>query len=352
MHVDYLIVGRGLAGSMLALEATRRGKRVAVIHDSTGSMATEVAAGLINPVTGRRLALTERADVLFPWAEAFYRDLLPPDAAAQPCDVCRIFHSQDEVAAYEKRVTQSAYMDFFGPRLTPSEAAACGLRAPLGAVRLRRAIMLNPTRVLEAIWKRIATEVVLVEERFDHDTLHVDDTCVMWKGWTSDCLIFCDGFAAQSNPWLQKIPFQHAKGERLLVRSRDWQTDIPVISQGLHILPMAGGLYWAGGTYAWDDLSSTPTEEARKTILDRLHAMLVATFDVVDHRAAVRPVTNRRTPVLGRLADASRLAVFNGLGSKGFLRAPYYAHHLLDHLIDGTSLDQDVDLHTHLTSTR
>jgi glycine/D-amino acid oxidase-like deaminating enzyme len=39
-----------------------------------------------------------------------------------------------------------------------------------------------------------------------------------------------------------------------------------------------------------------------------------------------------------------RVAFLNGLGSKGSLRSPWLARHLVEHLLDGGALDPELDL--------
>ena len=52
MQVDFLIVGQGLAGSLLAKELLRRGRTVHVVDDRWKSSSSQVAAGLMTPLTG------------------------------------------------------------------------------------------------------------------------------------------------------------------------------------------------------------------------------------------------------------------------------------------------------------
>ena len=51
---DYLIIGQGLAGSLLTWELLQRGCKIIVVDNGLEN-ASKVAAGLINPVTGMRL---------------------------------------------------------------------------------------------------------------------------------------------------------------------------------------------------------------------------------------------------------------------------------------------------------
>src|SRR5580704_16086454 len=69
---DFIVVGQGLAGTTLAWQLHRRGFRVMVVDRESGNSASRVAAGLITPVTGKRLAKSWRLDEVFPAAVAFY----------------------------------------------------------------------------------------------------------------------------------------------------------------------------------------------------------------------------------------------------------------------------------------
>ncbi|HNM27974.1 MAG TPA: FAD-dependent oxidoreductase, partial [Saprospiraceae bacterium] len=87
-----------------------------------------------------------------------------------------------------------------------------------------------------------------------------------------------------------------------------------------------------------------PTAGERAILRGRLADMLAAPYEIVAHRAAVRPSTKDRRPFLGLSLLDPRVALFNGLGTKGALLAPYWAQHLADHLLNGAALDPEVDI--------
>src|SRR6185369_8914539 len=72
---DFLIVGQGLAGSLLNWSLTNRGKKVFIIDQFNGSSSSNIAPGIIHPVTGRRIVKTWMADTLIPFAENTYREI-------------------------------------------------------------------------------------------------------------------------------------------------------------------------------------------------------------------------------------------------------------------------------------
>ena len=60
--------------------------------------------------------------------------------------------------------------------------------------------------------------------------------------------------------------------------------------------------------------------------------------------AGVRPTVSDRRPLLGTHPSQKNAHIFNGLGTKGVMIAPYYSAHLINHLIDGVELEKEVDI--------
>src|SRR3954462_1566847 len=75
MQVDYLIIGQGLCGTMLSWFFHKEGKTFLVIDDGNERSSSKVAAGIINPVTGRRYAYTWMIDEIMPFAVSVYEEM-------------------------------------------------------------------------------------------------------------------------------------------------------------------------------------------------------------------------------------------------------------------------------------
>src|ERR1700722_11248029 len=71
-QTDVLIVGQGISGTFLSLELERAGISHLVIDERRPFSASRAAAGLINPVTGRRIVTTWMIDELLPFAVEVY----------------------------------------------------------------------------------------------------------------------------------------------------------------------------------------------------------------------------------------------------------------------------------------
>ncbi len=72
---DYLIIGQGLAGSILAYTLIERGKKVLVLDEPKLQNCSKIAAGICNPITGRNLVRTWKSKELFPFLNDFYPKL-------------------------------------------------------------------------------------------------------------------------------------------------------------------------------------------------------------------------------------------------------------------------------------
>ena len=75
MQVDYLIIGQGLCGTMLSWFLHKEGKTFIVIDDNNENSSSRIAAGIINPVTGRRYAYTWMIDEIMGFATETYEEM-------------------------------------------------------------------------------------------------------------------------------------------------------------------------------------------------------------------------------------------------------------------------------------
>src|SRR5215831_5042312 len=101
-RVDFVVIGQGLAGTTLAWELRRRGFRVLVVDREAGG-SSRIAAGLITPVTGKRLAKSWRWDELYPAALAFYRSLEAETGAS-------FFHQRPSVRLFADEAERDEFV--------------------------------------------------------------------------------------------------------------------------------------------------------------------------------------------------------------------------------------------------
>ena len=138
--------------------------------------------------------------------------------------------------------------------------------------------------------------------------------------------------------------FRRRKGELLTLRTPGFADD-RIIQRGKWLYRASADELKAGTTYSWDRLDETPTNAGRKEIEDSLGQFANIDYEVVDHTAGVRPVIRvDNRPVIGTHPDNNRIAIFNGLGSKGALQAPFAAVQLIGYLEGSQTIHREFDV--------
>src|ERR1043166_3151391 len=72
---NYMLVGQGLAGTVLAHVLMRAGRSVLVVDNNDPNSASKVAAGVYNPIVPKRLAKSWKADETLPVMKQFYLEM-------------------------------------------------------------------------------------------------------------------------------------------------------------------------------------------------------------------------------------------------------------------------------------
>ena len=344
-HYDYLIVGQGLAGSLLAWRLITAGQRVLVIDNGQPAAASRVAAGLINPVTGKRLVKEANAERFLAMARDWYTELGKQfnHVFLHDKPMLRLFDPDEIKPIWEKRRADPAYQRFIGASLNPHE---CGY--PQGGFIQNQTGYLASTLLLNAIELWLQERQSLIATQFDYSDITISSP-LGWRGIHIDKIIFCEGAAIAHNPWFNTLPMQPAQGEILTLQTHQ---PLPhwIVNAGRWLLPLGEGRFKLGATYTWPTehapLTDTTSETAKSELLTDLAKLFPSLTDykIIAHEAGIRPGSKDRRPLIGFHHRYPDLAVFNGFGSKGSMLIPYYAQHFVDVLLKKTALDSDVNI--------
>lgn len=339
---DYIIVGQGLAGSCLALELLDHGKNIIVFNDSKGHSSSRVAGGLINPITGRKMVLTWRAKELFPFLNSFYKkaEVVLSAKFYHKTPIYRPFISVEEQNEWQGKSVDPNFEPFIERVVTISESENV-VTDPYGGLLLRNSAYLDTKVFLDSVNEWLTKTDCVINEKFDIDSLNFIENSVVYKGIKASKIIFCNGVEGANNPYFSEIKFRPVKGEVLKVKINP--TLNKVYNRGVFIMPREGS-HTVGSNYNHQDLTWTPTESGRNEIETKLKSILINPYEVIDHRAGVRPSVSDRRPVLGGSKEKEQLVMFNGLGTKGVSLAPFFANQLVNCLINGGKIDKEVNV--------
>lgn len=337
-----LIIGQGLAGTALAWRLHDRGVPFVIVDREEPVTCSKVAAGLITPVTGMRLKVSWRFGVFYPEALRFYRRLGKRlgKRVFFPRGYVRLLKNEQERQKWPKRLRESEVGPFVhpqAPRLDPGIVTE-----PHEGFQQRHAAWLDTVTYLEAS-RRFFGEAYR-QATVAPGEVEDDAEGVIWKGERFSHVVWAQGWQAARHPLFEWVPFQNALGT-ILTAKTDLKGERRILNRGCWIIPRADGTLRAGSTYEWT--FSDPPAGSPGMVADletKLREFFAVPVEVLESQSAVRPIIKSRQALLGAHPSHPRVVFFNGLGSKGSLRAPWLARHLIEHLLDGSSLDPEFDL--------
>jgi glycine/D-amino acid oxidase-like deaminating enzyme len=329
MPIDVLIVGQGLAGSLLAWLLIQQGYRVMVVDDGAEN-ASQVAAGLINPITGRRLLKSPEVDTCLPAAKGLYLQL--QQQFQQPFFVelpmLRVLNSPQQRDYAEQRQTQSAYQAYLKLGFVSCEQ----INAAFGLLQQQQTGYLKTRALLAVIKGYLQTSNSYRCSNFSYQDLQLEPD-LQWQDLSPKQIVFCEGHQARFNPWFGKLPFQPAKGEILTGQVAE-NCPEQIINYGHWLLPLGAGQFKTGASFETRQLDNLPTQAAKQTLLNSLKTVYpnVANIQIIAHQAGIRATTLDKQPLIGSHPQHRQLHIFNGFGAKGSLAIPLYAQQFINYL--------------------
>jgi len=375
---DFLIIGQGLAGSILAYKLLKAGKKVLIIDDSEPLLLNKAAqkiidskhghlvlkysdyfypklkkilgkdfkprviGGLITPVTGKRFTKTWLADTLLPYAAAFYRQLQDDLNISfyKPTPIVRIFADTKQANDWDVRRADDDYDKLVYKNYIFKNDQ---IYYPYGYTVFKDGAVVDGAQMLSAFQQYFKKTNSIVNRCFSAEAVKLNKDYFEWQDITARQIIFCEGWQAINNPYFKWLPFMPAKGELLVIQSENLNL-MEVINRGIFIRPLGHHLYLTGSTYTWDDLTLQTTKQARDEISHKLKTVIKTNFKIVEQLAGIRPTVKGRRPFIGQHPQHENMYICNGFGTKGLLLAPYFTEHLCDHLIRKKPLRAEADI--------
>ncbi|MGR9014727.1 MAG: NAD(P)/FAD-dependent oxidoreductase [Gammaproteobacteria bacterium] len=336
--IDYLIIGQGLAGSLLAWELIHRGCKVVIIDDGREN-ASQVAAGLINPITGMRFVKSADVDTLLPSAKHRYAQLA--DFFRQEFyiekSMLRIFRNESELKNAGKRLNNPDYQVYLGDMQPPGKPIE-HLATPLGFLEQKQTGYLQTRPLLSRLKAFFIAQNSYRQANVDYQDIRFEPS-LRWQDIYPKHIIFCEGHQASQNPWFSCLPFQPVKGEILTL---EHQAHLPdkILNYGNWLVPLNSHQIRIGATFDRENLNTQTTEQGKNDLLSSLNQVStgITHTTLISHQANIRPCTLDKQPFIGRHSKHRQLAIFNGFGAKGSLQIPWYSRQFANALLDGTPL--------------
>ncbi len=337
-----IVVGQGIAGTLITHFLLEQHQEVVVIDPGKPINASKVAAGIINPITGRRFVKSWRVDEFMRFAKPMYRrieQLLSVDLYHE-FNLIRALNNNKQETEWLLRGTYPGYEQFMLDKAELGPYTSF-VQPAYAWAELKGSAQVDFKKLVTGYRQLLKEKGNLIEEQLDHSQLDLTGESIHYKGVTADRIVFCEGYESRNNPLFSDLPHQPAKGDALLIGIPGLRVN-KMLKSKTFLVPAGKELFWVGSNYEWDFTDDLPSPTRKQQLLETLSATLTVDFEVQAHLAAIRPVFKDRRPKVGPHKHYKQVYLFNGLGTKGASLAPFWANHLVSHLVEGTLLDADV----------
>jgi glycine/D-amino acid oxidase-like deaminating enzyme len=333
-----LVLGQGLAGCVFAWQCKLKGVDVTIAGSNTIQNSSSVAAGIFNPILIKRQKPTWMASSLFHYFPEFYKK-------TEEISKTRFFFSKPLICFPESISEQNDWMTLLSEPHTsewveefPDNLLPDSIFAPFGAFKIKACGRLDIPTFLAVTKSFFEKENKWINFEITND-INFKNTFLN----EYESIIFCLGEKQSQFPPFDYLPYRPAKGEVLDIELENPLPDLMYYGRVL-LVQSEGNRYKVGSTYVWDKFDYEASKEGEMELRNNLELFFKGTYKVIANKAGIRPASQDRRPLLGEHPVLKNSYIFNGLGSKGVSLAPYFADQLLNHILNKSPLDKEVDV--------
>lgn len=340
---EVIIVGSGLAAACLMHRFNACNVNFEVISEPSLSNSSRVAAGVWNPVVFKRFTKSWMADTVIAEAISFYKSI--EQAAGEQWlferQIIRPLYEEHEQKLWLAKA-KNELDDFLEEEIKTLNGTLLGLKMAGAYGIVNKAGNLDIPAFLDFTLQNFKHQIH--RQKFEHTRLQLEEKGISYEGKKAKAIVFCEGWLVKDNPLFNWIPLKPAKGEVLTLKANNIDLKKHISNRSTFLFQQQNGTLRCGATYAWDVLNEEPTEACKDQLLRGFAEHSNEHAHVLEHLAGVRPATVDRRPVLGRHPQHHNVYMFNGLGSKGVMLAPYFSKKFVNFYLQQETLPAEVDL--------
>ena len=340
MTVDFIIVGQGISGTVIAQTIENSKLNYVIVDENVNSTSSKIAAGIMQPVSFKRCILTWRGKEFYDYSDSFYSKIIKKKGLSNSYNkikLIRLFSSFEEQNNWIGKSNSEIYKPILGEQKKDIE----GINSSFGNGEVKSASHLNVKEFLKDYKTYFEKNRRLINEKFEVQSLYKEKDLFHYKEIKAKNIIFCEGVNALKNNLLNYLPIIPNKGELIDIKT-NYLPNI-MLSKGVFSLPIKPNIYTIGSTYDHLDKLESTTEKGKKELLKRFNKISNNKFLLVNHKYGFRPTTIDRKPIIGEHPTIKNLFIFNGMGSKAVLMSPLLSKELIDFIVKKNKLDESVN---------
>ena len=340
---DYIIVGQGIAGTVLAFQLRLKGKHVFVIDKNRDFTSSKIAPGTYNPMVLKRFTpcwkVEDQLTPLYDFLNAFETSF--NTSIHVPLKLWRRFASIQEQNLWLEKSDHHRLVPFMKPSFISNPHK--DINADFGFGEVKKSGWVDFLKLISIFKHRLISEGCFLDEEFDYNSMLIGKNTISYKSISAQKIVFCEGHRLTNNPFFNYLPLMRTKGELITVKLEGLNVQ-ELIKSNITLLPLGDDVYKVGATFNWDDKDEICSVKAREELLAKLKELVNKNPVVINQYAGLRPTVKDRRALLGAHPNHDNIIVFNGLGTRGLLISPYLAIQLIEFMEKGVALDPEVDI--------
>jgi glycine/D-amino acid oxidase-like deaminating enzyme len=342
MKIDYVIVGLGLAG-LAFVEELLAAKKTFIVFEDDSQTSSLVAGGVYNPVILKRFTPVWNGTEQLECALPFYKSLEEKlnITVDKKFVIKKSFKSIEDQNNWFSVLDKPKLEEYLDPKL--DKQSYNGVLADFSFGNVNKTGRIDTEKLITSYRAYLEYQNLIRFEQFEYSELKIAEESITYKDITASKIVFCEGFGVTQNPYFNYLPINEAKGELLTIHAPELNIDF-LLKSTLFVLPLGDNLYKVGATFNWTDKTSEPSEAGKEELVEKLKKVINVPYTIVSQSAGIRPTVSGRRPLVGIHPDYKKLIVLNGLGTRGVMIAPTVAKNLFNHIENGESLDDEINI--------
>jgi len=338
LEVDYIIVGQGFAGSFFAAELLLNHKTFAII-DADKNKASSIAAGVYNPVILKRFTPIWEADEQIDFfiekmkvLEEFFQTKF---LIEEP--ILRIIDNPMERKTWVRKA-RNKLKYFLDSEIIEEKA---NIKSAFGLGKVLQSGRIHSTHFLSTL-KNHCKDFILNED-FYYSEIKFDEKQIKYYNITAKYIVFCDGMSMVNNPFFNTIPIKTNKGE-CLTAILEKPLEKFIFKKKYFLFQETENQYYIGGTNDSEDFSIDCTEKIKQELIQSVAEIYTSNITIIEQKAAIRPTTFDRRPIVGKHRNHENIFLINGLGTRGALLGAKCAQSLFENIEYQKPIQKEIDV--------
>lgn len=341
----FLIVGQGLAGTTLSWRLIQAGHDVVIMDPFSRWTSSIVAAGLMTPITGKDLTPSWRYVDLLDSASKFYKSIEEKLSKSffRRIGISRVFVSNQEKELFQVARDNSSFNDLV--QSLPSIPKS--IKAPLGGFYMPNGAQLDVKSFILSSRDYFIDHKLTQQKYFDFTRLSKCQNQLSYDGEKYDGVALCRGFYEGILGDINFLQFEPNRGQMLRLKCPSLEMSDVWNQRGLWMVQEKhNDSFLIGATYHRLQTQTYPSIDSFNQIWKRLNrfVQLPNPYNIQAHLNGIRPIIRGWKLVAGHHPNIPNLFIFNGLGSKGALRAPEFSLQLSRSMEQHIPTEKEVNL--------